>query len=75
MDNQPILDTLCAGAVTAHTGYYRVVHSSPHRPPTETFIFRNFHLPSCGVPGCMVSFQLVQVAPDGNAPKQREAAH
>ena len=67
MDPQPSLDTLFAGAVTKCTGYYRVEHSSPHRPTTETFIFKDFHLPNCGMPGCVVSFHLIHVAPNGSA--------
>lgn len=74
MDDQPILETLYPGAVTAHSGYYRVVHSSAHRPVTETFIFRDFHLPDCGMPGCVVSFQLVQIGTGGVAHKQRDEA-
>ena len=74
MDDQPIFETLYPGSVTAHSGYYRVIHSSPHRPATETFIFRDFHLPGCGIPGCVVAFHLIQVAPGGAAHKQRDEA-
>lgn len=74
MDDQPTLSTLYAGSLTMHSGYYRVVHSSLHRPATETFIFKNFYLPLCGTAGCVVSFHLIMIAPSGSAYKRADAA-
>ena len=53
--------TLYPGMVTTKYGLYTVTHDMPHSPKIEKFFDRGVSLPTCQIPGCQVTFELVRL--------------